>query len=339
VNPKGERQNAVGPSKNKFFDGLQRVERFPISRKKECDRLMMKTLHDITGHAGGLGRRVAVAAAHDEAVLQAVSMATAAHICSAQLFGDAKRIREILRGIGADENDFSVIEPDDSSDTGCAKAAVQAVADGKADFLMKGILSTSDLLRVVVRSDLMAGALLSHVMLYEAPGYGRLLIDTDGGMNPAPDFEHKKKILENAARLLKLLGYETIVAACVSGSETVTEKIPSSVDAKRLSELDWSAYDMTVFGPVGVDLAVSPQACAHKRYAAPGCGRADILLMPNMETGNCFGKALTYFANARSAGLVVGARCPIVLVSRADSAEAKLASLALGAIAAKGGNE
>jgi phosphate butyryltransferase len=176
-------------------------------------------------------------------------------------------------------------------------------------------------------------------MLYEAPGYDRLLFDTDGGMNPAPDFEQKKSILENAARLLHLLGYQASIAACVSGSETVTEKVQSSVDAKRLSELDWSKYGMTVFGPVGVDLAISPEACEHKRYNAPGCGKADILLMPNMEAGNCFGKALTYFANARSAGLVVGARCPIVLVSRADSAQAKLTSLALGAIASIGGNE
>lgn len=298
---------------------------------------MMKTLHELTERAGGLGRRVAVAAAHDEAVLRAVMAASAERICSAQLFGDAKRIREILREIGADENAFSIVEPDDASDTGCAKAAVQAVVGGKADYLMKGILSTSDLLRVVVRSDLMTGAVLSHVMIYEAPGYGRLLFDTDGGMNPAPDFEHKKDILENAARLLKLIGYDEIIAACISGSETVTEKVPSSVDAKHLSELDWSAYDMTVFGPVGVDLAISPEACRHKHYTAPGCGLADILLMPNMEAGNCFGKALTYFANARSAGLVVGARCPVVLVSRADSAETKLASLALGAIASKGG--
>jgi len=101
--------------------------------------------------------------------------------------------------------------------------------------------------------------------------------------------------------------------------------------------MDWSAYSMTVFGPVGLDLAVSPAACAHKGYDAPGAGHADILLMPNFETGNCFGKSLTYFAKARSAGLVVGARCPIVLVSRADTAEAKRVSLALGAIAAKGG--
>lgn len=300
---------------------------------------MIKTMSDITNRAAGLNRRVAVAAAHDEAVLRAVAKATAERVCSAQLFGNAKRIHEILCDIGANESDFTIVEPDDLSDTGCAKAAVHAVTEGSADYLMKGILSTSDLLRVVVRSELMTGALLSHVMLYEAPGLNRLLIDTDGGMNPTPGFEQKKNILENAARLLKLIGYEKIIAACVSGSETVTEKIPSSVDAKRLSELDWSAYDMTVFGPVGVDLAISPESCVHKHYTAFGCGRADILLMPNMETGNCFGKALTYFANARSAGLVVGARCPIVLVSRADSAEAKLASLALGAIAAKGGNE
>jgi len=297
----------------------------------------MRTLYDFVEKASGLDRRVAVAAAHDEAVLQAVAAAAEKRICSALLFGDAARIRSILRDIGASESGLTIVEPEDASDTGCANAAVEAVSRGEANYLMKGILSTADLMRVVVRSDLTTGGILSHVMLFEVPGFDRLLFNTDGAMSPFPDFERKRAILENAARFLKLIGYREIVAACVSGSETVSEKVPSSLDAERLAGLDWSRYDMTVYGPVGVDLAISEESCRHKGYFAPGCGRADILLMPNMEAGNCFGKALIYFAGARPAGLVVGARCPIVLVSRADSVKAKLASLALGAIATEGG--
>lgn len=298
---------------------------------------MKHTLNEITEHAEGMNMRVAVAAAHDEDVLKAVVMAAKRHICSALLFGNESRIRAILRENAADESAFTIAEPEDGSGEACARAAISAVANGEADFLMKGALSTADLLRQVVRSPLSTGRVLSHVMLFELPSYGKLLFNTDGGMNPLPDLARKKAILENAAGLLLQLGYKEIIAACVSGSEIVSEKIPSTTEAKMLAQMDWARYNMTVYGPVGLDLAISEEACRHKKYTAPGGGRADILLMPNYEAGNCFGKALTYFAHARSAGIVVGARCPIVLVSRADPAETKLTSLALGAIAAKGG--
>jgi len=299
---------------------------------------MTITLSSLRKQASGLNRRVAVACAHDEDVLKAVLMAATAHICSATLFGDEGRIRELLASLGADQAAFHIVEPDDGGADASAEAAIQAVLDGEADYLMKGALSTSDLLKHVVRSPLVQGVPLSHAMIFEVRTYGKLLLNTDGGMNPAPDLARKKVILENAAHLLRTLGYETITAACVSGSEVVSEKIPSTTDAKSLAEMDWSRYNMKVYGPVGLDLAISEQARVHKGYREPGAGDADILLMPNYETANCFGKALTYFAGAQSAGLVIGARCPIVLVSRADSAEAKLSSLALGAIAAKGEN-
>ena len=210
---------------------------------------------------------------------------------------------------------------------------------GEADYLMKGILNTTDFLRAVVHSELLTGGLLSHVMIFEFSTYHKLLYISDGAMNPAPDYEKKRVILENAARLLQLIGYQTINAGILSGSEVVSEKIPSTVDAKMLASLDWSRYNMTVFGPAALDLCISREACAHKKYTAPGAGDADLLIMPNYETGNAFGKSLTYFAHARTAGIVLGARCPIVLVSRADPADAKLTSLALGAIAAQEGGK
>lgn len=300
---------------------------------------MKHTLNELVEQAQGLQMRVAVASAHDEEVLESLLEAKEKGICSALLFGKAAKIREILKSHGADESGFTIIEPEDGSDEACARAAVEAVSEGKADYLMKGILNTTVFLRAVVHSPLMRGALLSHVMFFEFPAYRKLLAVSDGAMNPAPDFEKKRVILENAARLLHLIGYNTINAACLSGSEVVSEKIPSTTDAAALAALDWSDYGMTVFGPVALDLAISPVSCARKKYAAKGAGDADLLLMPNYETGNCFGKSLTYFANARSAGIVVGARCPIVLVSRADAADAKLTSLALGAIAVHGGKK
>lgn len=300
---------------------------------------MKHTLNEFVEGAQGLNLRVAVACAHDTEVIEALLAAREKGICTALLYGKAAEIHKIFASLGADETGFTIVEPEDGSDVACARAAVHAVEAGDADYLMKGILNTTDFLRAVVHSELLTGGLLSHVMIFEFEAYHKLLYLSDGAMNPAPDLEKKRVILENAAQLLRSIGYESINAAILSGSEVVSEKIPSTVDAKALSELDWSRYHMTVFGPVALDLAISPASCAHKKYKAAGAGDADLLIMPNYETGNALGKSLTYFADARTAGLVLGARCPIVLVSRADPADAKLTSLALGAIAAhKGGN-
>lgn len=298
---------------------------------------MKLTLNEFLEQAQGLNCRVAVACAHDEEVIEALLAARERGICSALLFGKAAEIRAILAEHNADATGFTIVEPEDGGDEACARAAVHAVEKGEADYLMKGILNTTIFLRAVVHSELLTGGMLSHVMIFELPAYHKLLYISDGAMNPAPDFERKRVILENAARLLQLIGYQSVNAACISGSEVVSEKIPSTMDAKALAELDWSKYGMNVFGPAALDLAISKESCAHKKYTAPGAGDADLLIMPNYETGNALGKSFTYFAGARSAGLVMGARCPIVLVSRADPADAKLTSLALGALAVHGG--
>ncbi len=279
---------------------------------------------------------IAVAAAHDEDVLKAVSAAHEAGMVNAILVGHTAEISSILTGLGKKAEDYILREAE--SDVECAQAAVKAVREGEADFLMKGLLGTADLMRAVIDKEngLRTDKLISHVMLYEAKSYPKMLALTDGGMNTFPDLAKKADILENAAVVLRALGYEKISAACVCGAEVVNPKIQSTVDAKELSEMKerWAPYHMDVFGPAGLDLAISPAACKHKRYDAPGAGNADILLVPSYEVGNGIGKAMTYFSAARSAGIIVGARVPIVLVSRADSADAKLASIALGKLVA-----
>ena len=134
--------------------------------------------------------------------------------------------------------------------------------------------------------------------------------------------------------VLHALGYESINAACICGAEVVNPKIQSTVDADALAHMTerWSKYNMNVCGPVALDLAVSKEACHHKHYTAPGAGDADILLVPNYEVGNGIGKAANLFGNAKNAGIILGAKVPIVLVSRADSAYSKLASIALGSV-------
>ena len=279
---------------------------------------------------------VSVAAAHDEEVLRAVRDARHEGIADSLLVGDTARIEEILQSLGENAASYAIVHA--SSDTEAAALAVEAVKEGRAGFLMKGLLNTTDMLRAVVNKEhgLSTGRLLSHVMLYEIPAYHKLLAVTDGGMNPAPDALKKADILENAAVLLKALGYEKIYASCLCGAETVSEKIQSTVDAKALSEMDarWLPYNMKVIGPVGFDLCISKESCRHKNYHNEGAGEADILLCPNYETGNAVGKSFTYFAGAKTAGVVVGAKVPVILVSRSDTAETKLASIALGKAAA-----
>ncbi len=280
-------------------------------------------------------RAIAVAAAHDEDVLKAVAEARKAGIAQGVLVGDDGKIRELLLSLGENPEDYTIIPSE--GDTQSAALAVKAVREGKAHFLMKGLLGTADLMRAVIDKDtgLRTSRLISHVMLYEVPGR-KLLALSDGGMNTFPDLEKKGEILENAARVMGALGYEEINAACVCGAEVVNPKVQSTVDAKALSEMAerWMPYNMNVYGPVGLDLAVSEEACRHKRFNAPGAGKADILLVPTYEVGNGIGKAMSLFAGAKNAGIIVGAKVPIVLVSRSDSAESKLASIALGAITA-----
>lgn len=279
---------------------------------------------------------VAVAAAHDTAVIEAVSAAKKEGIVTPILVGHVDVMAKMLTDVGENPADYEMVSAD--SDVDCAKAAVRLVTEGRAHFLMKGILGTADLMRAVLDKDanLRTEHLLSHVMLFETPGYHKMILMSDGGMNTFPDFDKKVQILDNAAGVLHKLGYERIHAACVCGAETVNPKIQSTVDAFELSQMTdkWSKYNMDVIGPVSVDLALSKEACEHKRFNAPGAGNADLLLVTNYEMGNAIYKTALCLTGCRAAGLIIGAKVPIILVSRSDSAESKLASIALGAVIA-----
>ncbi len=280
---------------------------------------------------------VAVAAAHDSAVIEAIVQARREDIVTPILVGHEAVIRELLREQGEDPDAYRVIPAE--SDVDCARAAVALVTKGEAHFLMKGILGTADLMRAVLakEANLRTDSLLSHVMLFETPGYHKMILMSDGGMNTFPDLDKKVQILDNAAGVLHKLGYERIHAACVCGAETVNPKIQSTVDALALSNMTekWEQYHMDVIGPVSVDLALSKEACAHKHFTAPGAGDADLLLVTNYEMGNAIYKTALCLTGCRAAGLIIGAKVPIILVSRSDSAESKLASIALGAVMAK----
>ena len=278
-------------------------------------------------------RKIAVAAAHDSDVIDAVVRASRQGIADAVLVGRGKDIEALLEKEGM-KGAFEIV--DSESDVDSAAKAVALAKAGRVNCLMKGLLSTADMMRAVINKEtgIRTGRLISHCMFYSVPSYPKVMINTDGGMNVAPDLEQKAQILENAAQTLVKLGYEHIYASCVCGAETVNPKIQATVDAAALADMKdrWAPYHMDVIGPVGLDLAISPAACRHKHFEAPGCGEADILLVPTYEVGNGIGKTMTYFAGAQSAGIIVGAAVPMVLTSRADTSDTKLASIALGAL-------
>lgn len=280
--------------------------------------------------------KLVVAAAQDKDVLEAVSSAVEMKLIEPILIGDEKIIKDILAEIEAPKDNYYIVDEPDLIES--AKKAVSLVKEGEADFLMKGLIKTSDIMRAVLDKEngLRTESLISHVMIYEVDNYPKLLFLTDGGINVAPDLEQKVKILENAISVCKAMGMDKIYASCLAGAETVNSKIPATTDAKAIADMKekWDSMNVIVEGPVALDLAISKEACEHKGYQGEGGGNADILLVPYYEVGNILGKSLTYFANSKSAGIIMGAKTPIVLASRADSSEAKLLSIALGSIIA-----
>lgn len=280
--------------------------------------------------------KIVVAAAHDEDVIKAVNQAKKMGIAEPVLVGDKEKIINIMDELEIPSSEFVITDEPDLIQA--AKKSVKLVREGKGDFLMKGILQTADIMRAVLDKEegLRTDNLISHVMVYEVPSYNKLLYLTDGGINVAPDLSQKVQILENAIMVCKAMKMDRIYASCLAGAETVNPKIPATVDAKAIEGMKdkWEEKNVVVQGPVALDLAISSEACAHKGFRSEGGGKADILLVPYYEVGNAIGKAMTYFAGAKSAGVIMGAKVPIILVSRADSSESKLLSIALGSVVA-----
>ena len=297
---------------------------------------MIKKLEELVQQAQGQKKmKLVVAAAQDKDVLLAVKEAHELNLIDVILVGDESKIREIAEEIEVNLADFRVIHKEDLVEA--ALTSVQLVSAGEADFVMKGLLDTSILLKAVLNKEvgLRTNNLLSHVMVYEMPTYHKLLLLSDGGMLIDPSLEEKKGIIDNAITVAKALGNKEIKVACISAKEKVNEKMPSTVDGAKLKEMCQNGVfgeNVYVEGPIAFDLAVSKEAAAIKGFNSPVSGEADILLVPTIEVGNGIGKALTYMGNGKSAGVIMGAKVPVVLVSRADSAETKLFSIALGSV-------
>lgn len=281
--------------------------------------------------------RLAVAAAEDSDVLGAVAKASELGLVEPILIGNVVEIEKIAAEEGVNIANYTKVDVADIYEA--AKTAVKMVKDGQADFLMKGLLDTAVLLKAVLDKEcgLRTDSQLSHVMIYNVPSYHKFIYLTDGGMNIDPTLEEKVKIVKNAVDVAKALGVETVKVACIAAKEKVNEKMPATVDAKALENMCKDGVfgkGVIVEGPLAFDLAVSEEAAKVKGFKSEIAGDTDILMVPNIEVGNGIGKAMTYMAMAESAGVIMGAKVPVVLTSRADSYEAKLNSIALGSVIA-----
>lgn len=287
--------------------------------------------------AGDECRTLAVAVAQDAEVLLAVEAARRLGIAKAILVGDETLIRQIAAEKGIDPANYVIAHEEDK--VLACKRAVSLVRCGEADVVMKGIIDTSVILKAVLDKEngLRDSPVLSHVAAFEVPGFDRLLYVTDAAMNIAPDLNAKREILRNAVKVAHALGNPEPIAACLCAVEKVNPKMPATLDAAALVEAAQTG-ELTgckVIGPLALDNAISPEAAKHKGISDPLAGHADILLVPAIEVGNVFYKSLVFMARARNAGVIVGAKAPIVLTSRADSDDAKLNSIALALTIAK----
>lgn len=295
----------------------------------------LKNWGEVIGRLSSLSspKRVVVAAAEDEHSLEAVARVAQDGLVRPLLVGRAEAVAGLAEKVGLTlgTNDIRN-EPDHEK---AAALAVSLVRAGEGDFLMKGALETGQLLKAVVDKEqgLGRGRLMSHIAFQEVPAYHKMLLTTDGGMVIYPDLDQKKQILENAVDMLLALGYEKPKAAVLAGVEKVNPKMPETVDGAALKEMNLKGEikNCLVEGPISLDLALVKEKARLKNYESPVAGEADILLMPNLCTGNCVGKTLLELAGAKMAGLILGARAPIVVTSRGASAEEKYLSLVLAA--------
>ena len=295
----------------------------------------MLTFADILSRARSLGvRRFVVAQAADPVVIEAVEAARREGFCAPVLVGVRSEIEAAAREAGVALAGYRVVEVAARADA--AVAAVGIVAAGGGDVLVKGLLQTSELLKPVLdkATGLGRGRLLSHVGVFRVPGFDRLLLVTDAALCIAPDLAQKADIVRNAFEVAHALGVPDPVAAILCAIENVNPKMPATADAAELVKMaEWGEIGGgRVVGPLALDCAIDPEAARHKGISSPLAGRADVLVAPDIEAGNILYKSLTCFARAEVAGILVGARAPIVVTSRSDSAAGKLHSMALATL-------
>ena len=281
---------------------------------------------------------VTTAVAHpcDEVSLKGAVEAARLGLIAPILVGPPERIRDIARRAGLDISGFPLKEAAHSHDS--AEKAVELVREGKAEALMKGSLHTDELMAAVVAREtgIRTSRRISHCFVMDVPGHKDPLIITDAAVNIAPDLEAKVDIVQNAIDLAHALRSPDVRVAILSAMETINPKVPSTIEAAALCKMA-NRGQITggiLDGPLALDNAISEEAAAIKEIVSPVAGRANVLVVPDLEAGNMLAKSLSFLAGADAAGIVLGARVPIILTSRADSVVSRLASCAVASLVA-----
>ncbi|MGG7059418.1 phosphate butyryltransferase [Clostridium nigeriense] len=281
-------------------------------------------------------KKVAVAVAQDEPVLEAIKLAKEKGIADAILVGDKVKIKNIADKIGMDLSDYEVVN--EVNTTKASLEAIRLVSTGKADMVMKGLVDTATFLRSVLNKEvgLRTGRLMSHVSVFEIEGIDRLILLTDAAFNTYPDLKAKVQILNNSVDVAHACGIKVPKVAAVCAVEVVNPDMPATIDASLLAKMNdrGQIKGCLVDGPLALDNALSEEAAHHKGITGEVAGKADIILLPNIETANVMYKTLTYTAKTKNGGLLVGTSAPVILTSRADKFETKVNSIALAALVA-----
>lgn len=292
----------------------------------------LRSLTELLDYAREVGpMTISVACAEDAEVLEAVEAARKEGVSKAYLAGDADKIKKAAESVGVDVSNFEIVD-DKGGEASASLKAVELVSSGKADILMKGMVKTANFLRAVLNKEkgLRSGALLSHVYIHEIENYDRIFFISDPAFNMYPDLQGKVSIVENVVKLAHAFGIQTPKVAALAAVEVVNPDMPPTLDAAMLTQMNRRGQikNCIIDGPLALDNAVSVESAKHKGIVSDVAGYADILLVPNIDSGNMLAKAIVYFARNKTAGIVLGAKAPIVLTSRADSSEAKLLSIA-----------
>jgi len=280
--------------------------------------------------------KVAVAHPCDQVSLESVAEAAKLKLIQPILVGPEERIRAVAKEHGVDISGFEIVDAEFSQDS--AAKAVELVREGRAEALMKGSLHTDELMGAVVKRDtgLRTARRISHCFVMDVPGHDQPLIITDAAVNIAPDLKGKVDITQNAIDLAHALGQKEVRVAILSAMESVNPDVPSTLEAAALCKMAdrGQITGAMLDGPLALDNAISAQAAAIKKISSPVAGRANVLVVPDLEAGNMLAKSLSFLADADAAGIVLGAKVPIILTSRADEEMARLASCAVAQLLA-----
>jgi phosphate acetyltransferase len=273
----------------------------------------------------------------DQSSLQGALEAAQLGLIAPILVGPQERIKATARDHGLSISDFQIVDAPYSA--AAAAAAVQLVREGKAEALMKGSLHTDELMGAVVKRDsgMRTARRISHCFIMAVPGHEDALIITDAAVNIAPTLEDKVDIVQNAIDLAHALQMPEVRVAILSATESVNPKVPSTIEAAALCKMvdRGQITGAVVDGPLALDNAINPEAAQIKKIKSPVAGRANVLVAPDLEAGNMLAKSLSFLAGADAAGIVLGARVPIILTSRADSVLTRNASCAVAVLLAK----